>query len=103
MANRTTILAKMAPDYEEEESEYEVEFSPPSSYSPPDEARGGREWEGMATFKLKPDGRMCLVKIGGIPLDEPEAEEEVEVEEEEISSPESLQDAMSQQREMMGM
>lgn len=96
------ILAKMAPDYEEEESEYEVEFTPPSSYSPPDEARGGKEWEGMATFKLKPNGKICMTKLGGIPLEE-SSDEVVEEEEEMVEEEPDLRTAMTEQQRMMGM
>lgn len=38
-----------------------VEFTPPKGFTPPE---GLETFDSMATFQLKPNGRMCLVAIG---------------------------------------
>ena len=80
MADRTKVLAGLAKDAVLEES-YLAEFQPPSSWSPPDDARNGREFEAMVSLKQKPDGTLCITKLGGIEKDEGGEVVEEEVEE----------------------
>lgn len=40
-----------------------VEFNPPAGFSPP-EGVSDATFESMATFRVKPNGRFCLVAIG---------------------------------------
>lgn len=41
-----------------------VEFNAPVGFVSPEGIEAGKEFEAMATFQLKRDGRMCLVAIG---------------------------------------
>lgn len=103
MAKRDELMSKMGPRSEEiDESEYEVKFTPPRSYRPPDDAAGGRTFEFMAKGYVGEDGKLCMTHIGGIPFDEP-AEEEVEEEEVEETETPSLEEAMLSQQQSMGM
>jgi len=103
MAKRDELMSKMGPRSEEiDESEYEVKFTPPRSYRPPDDAAGGRTFEFMAKGYVGEDGKLCMTHIGGIPFDEP-AEEEVEEEKVEETDSPSLEEAMAAQQQSMGM
>lgn len=59
------------------EEEYLAEFMPPETWSPPDDANDGREFETMVSAKMKPDGSVCLTKLSGIGKDarKPEMDE----------------------------
>ena len=87
-SKRETILAMMGKDAQHQD-EYLAEFKPPSTYQAPDEAKDGREFEVMVSAKVKPDGTLCITKIGGIEADEEGGEEteEVEMMEEEAPMP----------------
>ena len=78
MADAKKVLSMLAKDAVIEDS-YLAEFYPPSSWSPPDGAKPGREFEFMASGMVKEDGTLCITKLGGIEKDE---EGEMEVEEE---------------------
>ncbi len=58
-----------------------VEFKPPQGFKPP-EGEPEKEWEAVCTFKTKPDGMVCMTKLGETPLpgydgkDHDEAKEE---------------------------
>lgn len=41
-----------------------VMFTPPEGVRAPEGKGAGDTFESMATFQIKPDGRMCLVAIG---------------------------------------
>lgn len=41
-----------------------VEFTPPAGFATPEGTEAGKEFEAMATFQVKRDGRLCLVAIG---------------------------------------
>lgn len=41
-----------------------VEFTPPKGFVGPEGKESGDTFESMATFKIKSNGRMCLVAIG---------------------------------------
>lgn len=71
---RTAILAMLGKDAAPEE-EYFAEFPVPEGYQPPDEASDGREFEFMGSAKVKPDGTMCVTKIGGIGMNDSAKEE----------------------------
>ena len=40
------------------------EFKTPSGYIVPEGLNEGETWEDIATFRLKANGQMCVVKIG---------------------------------------
>lgn len=87
MASRSKIMPMLSKDYKGET--YLAEFTPPSTFVPPDEAQDGREFETMISAKMKPDGTLCITKLGGIEAEE--GGEEVEEEEvQEQSMPESM-------------
>lgn len=54
------------------------EFQTPESYITPEGVKEGESFEDIATFKLKANGKICIVKVGDSPLyankkdDEPE-------------------------------
>lgn len=61
-----------------------VEFSPPPGLMIPEGLTADATFELPAEFRVKPDGKICLVAIDGVDLpekedDEIEEEEEVEV------------------------
>lgn len=106
MAKREELMSALGPRSEEiEESEYEVKFTPPRSYRPPDDAAGGRTFEFVAKGYVGEDGKLCMTHIGGIPLDSSEDDEEEEVEEEGLEETETptLEEAMLAQQQSMGM
>lgn len=73
---------------EEEESYSYPEFKPPMGFMPEEGVEPGTEFEAIGTFKMKPDGTMCLVGIEGSRFEEgPEEVEEEEVVEEEVAPP----------------
>lgn len=41
-----------------------VEFTAPAGFAVPEGTEPGKEFEAMATFQVKKDGRLCLVAIG---------------------------------------
>jgi len=44
------------------------EFKPPDSYILPEGLKDGETFEDIATFKLKPSGQICIIKVGNEPL-----------------------------------
>jgi len=53
------------------------EFQPPESYILPEGLKDGETFEDIAQFKLKSNGKICLVKIGDAPiLDEGKKDDE---------------------------
>lgn len=42
-----------------------IEFQVPEGYVVPEEAAGGKEFDAVATLKVKEDGSICLVAIDG--------------------------------------
>lgn len=82
MADRAKIMSMLGKDAKIEK-EYLAEFMPPMSFSPSDTAMNGGEDEVMVSYKMKPDGRMCITKVGGIQKDMEGGMEEEEVVEEE--------------------
>lgn len=42
-----------------------VEFTPPKGFTPPE---GTDEFDQLATFRRKPNGKMCIIAIGGVPM-----------------------------------
>lgn len=45
-----------------------IEFKPPPEYKAPEGKQSGDEFEDVATFKIKPDGTLCLTMIGDIEM-----------------------------------
>jgi hypothetical protein len=44
------------------------EFDPPDAYILPEGLKEGETFEDIATFKLKPSGQICIIKVGDAPL-----------------------------------
>ena len=44
-----------------------MDFMPPKGLEMP-EAEPGEDFEMEATFRMKPDGMMCLTSVGGMPM-----------------------------------
>lgn len=65
-----------------------IEFETPSGFEPPEGTEEGKDFDMVATFRVKPDGKSCLVAVGGLPVGEPQAteSEEEEVEDEDDGS-----------------
>lgn len=63
--------------------EKSVEFDVPQGFKPPEDTQEGQEFDSVATFKLEPGGKICLVAIDGVNLPEysdkekPEAEDDM--------------------------
>lgn len=91
MASAKNIMSMLGKDFKDEER-YLAEFTPPSTYTPPDEARDGREFETMVSAKIKPDGTFCITKLGGIEAEDDG--EEIEVDEEEVADEPSMTESM---------
>lgn len=66
---------------------------PPASYAAPEDKQPGEVWDETVQLRMEPDGRLCVLKIAGIPFDEAETTAE-EVEEEQEEAPMSLADAV---------
>lgn len=45
-----------------------VEFKAPEGFSVPEGKQAGDTFEEVGTFKIKPDGTLCLVEIGDVKL-----------------------------------
>lgn len=41
-----------------------IEFKIPKGLTAPEGTQAGDQWQEMATFRMKPNGMMCLVAIG---------------------------------------
>jgi len=44
------------------------EFKIPDSYLVPEGVKEGETFEDIATFKLKPSGQICIIKVGESPI-----------------------------------
>lgn len=53
---------------EEDYDKKTIEFDPPAGYEPPEGIQVDQDYEGLATFRIKPDGTMCLIAVGGLPV-----------------------------------
>lgn len=93
MAHRENILKQLARDAVQEE-EYLAEFMPPSGFTPPDDAKDGRDFETMVTARMKPDGSLCIKSIGGVAADRDGTEEVAMEETEEEMMPPSQRQGM---------
>lgn len=60
--------------------EKSLEFDVPQGYKPPEDTREGQEFDSVATFKLEPGGKICLVAIDGVMLPEYSDKETLEEE-----------------------
>ena len=87
-------------DTEAGDGEYKVKFTPPETYPIPDDKRPGDTFEATATLRVESDGKLCLVSLDGVPMDEEgETKEETpEMEQEEQMPKMSLADAVKAQR-----
>lgn len=45
-------------------NENKVEFFPPKGFSPPEQTEPGKGFDLVCTFKVKPDGAICLTRLG---------------------------------------
>lgn len=61
----------------EPESAY-PHFAMPVGYREPEGTKEGDTFEAVGTFRLKPDGQLCLVEIDGVELEDAPEEEMVE-------------------------
>jgi hypothetical protein len=52
-----------------------VEFDPPAGYEAPEGAIVDQDFDGLATFRVKSNGKMCLIKVGGLPVGKSQAPE----------------------------
>lgn len=48
-----------------------VEFRPPGDFHIPDPAEPGKPFELVCQFEAKPDGSLCLVMLGDVPIPKP--------------------------------
>lgn len=51
-----------------ESNESYIEFDAPEGFELPEGVEVGKEFDLVATFKVKEDGEMCLQKVGGLPV-----------------------------------
>jgi len=70
---------------EKEQAKY-PEFPAPEGFVPPPEIEPGEEFEALGTFKMKDDGRVCLVAMDGVPVTSKPAEPAQAQEEETFAS-----------------
>lgn len=52
-----------------------VEFPTPPGFTLPEGSTEGESFEMVGSFKLKPDGKMCLLSVGGLDVSPPQATE----------------------------
>ncbi len=45
-----------------------VEFDAPEGYAPPEGAMPDKGYDGLATFRMNPNGKICITHIGGLPV-----------------------------------
>lgn len=74
-------------------------FTPPSTYTPPDDKQAGETFDATVQLRVEDDGRLCILTIDGVPLDEEKEGEETEGEEEKATAPTSMMEAARMQRE----
>lgn len=48
----------------EKDSASEVEFVPPKDFTPPENTSQDKDWDMVCSFRTKPDGRICMTKLG---------------------------------------
>ncbi|MBU6231595.1 hypothetical protein KGP36_02910 [Patescibacteria group bacterium] len=41
-----------------------VEFTPPSDFKPPENSSPDKDWDMVCSFRTKPDGKVCMTKLG---------------------------------------
>lgn len=82
-------------DQQEGNGDY-PKITPPASYAPPEDKQPGEVWDETVQLRMEPDGRVCILKMAGIPFDEQESTaEEVEDEQEAaMQPPASMADAV---------
>ena len=56
------------------------EFEVPTGYKAPEGVKPGDTFEELATFRMKPDGSMCLVEVAGVTVGGKSKEEAIEEE-----------------------
>lgn len=45
-----------------------VEFKPPKEFRAPEDVPMGEDWDMVCSFQTKPDGTICMTKIGDTPM-----------------------------------
>jgi hypothetical protein len=45
-----------------------VEFKPPTNFKTPEGTEEGKEWDMVCSFETKPDGTVCMTKLGDTPM-----------------------------------
>lgn len=63
-----------------------IEMSPPEGFMVPEGLEGDATFETVTEWRLKPNGKMCVVSVDGIEVPQKEDKEEM-VEEEEFYEP----------------
>lgn len=76
----------------------DYKFTPPSTYTPPDDKQAGETFDATVQLRVEDDGRLCILTIDGVPLDE--GKEEAPDTEEQPAAPTSMAEAARMQREM---
>ena len=45
-----------------------VEFAPPKSFNAPDNVEPGKDFDLVCSFQVKPDGKLCMTKLGDLDM-----------------------------------
>ena len=53
-----------APSFKETFMSERVEFKPPRGWNPPEQTDPGKDFDLVCSFRVKPSGQLCLVKLG---------------------------------------
>lgn len=61
----------MAEDYDKNS----IEFDPPEGYEAPEGIQIDKDYDALATFRIRPNGTLCLKAIGGLPVSRSQAPE----------------------------
>jgi hypothetical protein len=59
---RKTYMEKKSKAYKR------IEFTPPPDFAPPENIEEGKDWDLVCSFRTKPDGTVCMTKLGDLDL-----------------------------------
>lgn len=71
---------------DDEKTEYKVTFQPPPSYTLPEGAQPGDVFDFTGKARVEQDGKICLVAMDGVPLDENDSPEETDTEQDDTTA-----------------
>ena len=53
---------------DDKDSSKRIEFRPPAEFKSPENVEPGKDWDMVCSFRTKPDGTICMTKLGDVDL-----------------------------------